>query len=134
MPDKEAHLRLAEHNQQTIAHLAKGFTMFSDWITTVAFYRALHLVEAAFACDSQVLHRSDHTRRNRVLKKNPKYQTLYRFYRRLWQASNVARYLERQGKSAVATFASYMTPEDVKNDVLGDWLPKIEKHTSRLTT
>ena len=50
MPSKEAHLTAAKRNQATIDYLLAGDEHL-PWVVTVAFYKALHLVEAVFAAD-----------------------------------------------------------------------------------
>jgi hypothetical protein len=46
MPSKEAHLAIAERNQQCIDYLKQDLSHYAEWVTTVAFYKALHLVDA----------------------------------------------------------------------------------------
>ena len=43
-----------------------------EWTATVAFYQALHLIEAVFAADGH--HRGSHDDRLDLLKKEPRYQ------------------------------------------------------------
>src|SRR5256885_1093085 len=108
MPSQQAHLELARRNQELIEHLSKDLHRFPDWVTTVAFYRALHLVEAVFAEDADIRHGGDHGSRQRHLKSNRKYTTIYKAYHPLWTASIVARYLEdRNADIEVSSFAKY---------------------------
>lgn len=94
MPSKEAHVAVAKRNQATLDFLLGGDDHL-PWVVTVAFYKALHIVEAVFAADrhSPMPHTDDHKVRNRLLKTTNRYAQLWRMYRPLWDASLVARYL-----------------------------------------
>ena len=48
MPSDSEHLAVAERNLVLINHLLPEINPFGDWLTVIAFYRALHLVEAVF--------------------------------------------------------------------------------------
>ena len=52
MPTKVEHLCLASRNHQVIQHLLSSKEFFSEWLTTIAFYEALHTVDALLAHDS----------------------------------------------------------------------------------
>ena len=49
MPSSEAHVRAALNNQATIDYLLAGGVVHAPWVVTVAFYKALHVVEAVLA-------------------------------------------------------------------------------------
>jgi hypothetical protein len=49
MASKAAHVAAAKHNQATIDYLLAGSDEHLPWVVTVAFYKALHIVEAASA-------------------------------------------------------------------------------------
>jgi hypothetical protein len=123
MPNEEAHLKAANHNQAVIALLLPRLDDFSDWVTTVAFYKALHVIEAVFANDPNIRHGIGHEHRERVLKTTPKYMNLYKFYRPLYSASIKARYLD----DPACNFAKILTPADVRNTILGHYLRQVEK-------
>jgi hypothetical protein len=46
MPETVYHLRKAEHNKATAAHLKFSGTTYQDWAVTIRFYAAMHLVDA----------------------------------------------------------------------------------------
>jgi hypothetical protein len=136
MPSKDAHLSAARENQLAIEHLCK-VDQFPGWVTTVAFYKALHVIEALFAVDGAGAagHTDRHEQRNTLLKKTKRYQQLWKFYRPLYQASLVARYLrENQNVPTYEVFAKYMPPDVVKGRVLGHYLKQIEKSATGLAT
>src|SRR5687768_11413158 len=120
MPSESCHLKAAEKNQKTIDFLLPAIDDHSEWISTIAFYKALHLVEAAFTRDPSIVHGQNHENRENALKKNRKYSHIWKFYRLLWSASTVARYLQDGGKD-YSTFFEYLTPAKVKIDLLGHW-------------
>lgn len=133
MPSQSAHLELARHNQDLIDHLMKDPHRFPDWVTTVAFYRALHLVEAVFAQDSAIKHGGDHGSRQRHLKSNRRYAAIYKAYHPLWTASIVARYLEnRESGSDVSSFGEYLTADQVNATILNHYLRKVESSVEQL--
>jgi len=49
MPDKNAHRRQVQHNQEFIDFLNLDSTKYLDWVVTVAFHVAIHLVEQHLA-------------------------------------------------------------------------------------
>ena len=126
MPDKRAYLAAAQRDQKVIDRLLEGPTDFSEWITTIAFYKALHLVEALFAHDG-AWHEKSHVSRELLLKATTRYSHIYEHYRSLWNASMVARYL--QGESI---FSNYLSLEEVRSELLNHRLKKIEKSVSNL--
>ena len=102
-----------------------------EWVTTIAFYKALQIVEAVFSRDKDIIHRQSHETRLETLKQTRAYEKLYRHYRPLHAASVVARYLTayRSGK-AYEKFSDFMSAEQVKNEMLGH-LDQIEKAAMR---
>lgn len=130
MPSEDAHLEVALRNQEAIDYLSAEIGHFSAWVTTVAFYKALHIVEAVFANDPRIGHGQSHEARERHLKTNRRDGHIYKHYRPLWAASMVARYLESGGKH-YGSFSDYCDPEQVKSEFLSHRLRQIEKSASR---
>jgi hypothetical protein len=135
MPSKEAHLAAARENQRAVDYLSEKLDQFPGWTATVAFYKALHIVEALFAVDGAGLagHTDEHRERNRILKSVPRYQHIWRHYRELFQTSLIARYLrENQNAPDYEVFSRYMPPEKVKQLVLNHWLLQVERSAMAL--
>jgi len=128
MPSDSEHLAVAERNQELINHLLPEIKRFGEWITVIAFYRALHIVEAVFFRDHPNKHGHNHEGRENILKKTKRYQHIYKNYRVLWAASTVARYLEDHtcGKT-YASFNDYLSPADVQGLILNHYLKQVEK-------
>jgi hypothetical protein len=135
MPSKEAHLAAARENQLAIDYLAEELDRFSGWTATIAFYKALHVVEALFAIDGAGVggHTDKHKIRNKVLKTTPRYQQIWRNYRELFQTSLIARYLRSDEHAPEhEIFSQYMPPEVVRRMVLNHWLRQVEKSAANL--
>jgi hypothetical protein len=137
MPSKDAHLAAARENQFVIEYLCEKVDEFPGWITTVACYKALHIIEALFAVDGTGVygHTDRHEQRNNLLKTSKRYQQLWKFYRPLFQASLIARYLrENQNGPTFEVFSQYMPPANVTRLVLGHYLKQVEKSATKLAT
>src|SRR5258708_7948386 len=130
MPNKNSHLELAKKNEDTIKYLLSDADNHPEWIATVAFYRALHLVEALFSVNSNVgtQHGSNHEQREKILKSDRRYSHIWKHYRPLWAASMVSRYLKHDapGHGYYASFCDFMSAQDVKDKILNHRLKQIE--------
>jgi len=131
MPSKEAHLQLAERNQHVLDYLLAEPQKCAEWIATVAFYKALHLVEALFAHHG-LGHSHNHEDRDHRLKADRRYHHIYKHYRPLWAASIVARYLcDPQGRQ-FSRFHDYLTPQHLQSQLLDHRLQQVEKSVHKL--
>ncbi len=131
MPSKEAHLQLAERNQQVLDYLLAEPQKCAEWIATAAFYKALHLVEALFDHHG-VGHSHNHENRDHRLKADKRYQHIYKHYRPLWAASIVARYLcDPQGKQ-LSCFADYLTPDQARSRLVDHRLQQVDNSVRKL--
>ena len=115
MPSYQAHLHQAQHNEGLLSELLTSLS-YKDWLITVAFYSAIHYVEAAFFNNPTIVHtdtcipidpntgkwsHSPHNWRMRLLRDNyPEYA--WRSFRNLYNESYVARYLLTFGTQGVA--------------------------------
>lgn len=87
MATESEHRSKADHNQALLDEIDQG--RFPDWTATIAFYKAVHLVEMLFAHDNRSSSGS-HTIRNQVLKRN--YPDIWRQYQPLYNFSRQSRY------------------------------------------
>lgn len=126
MATEADHIRLANKNHETLDYLLRAPEQHPEWITTVAFYKALQIVEAVFVHTDG---RGCHSHRPRLEKlKRPKYAALHKHYRTLWNASSIARYLQDQGSNkSYSQFSDYLTPEQVVNKMVRKRLRSIEQ-------
>lgn len=90
MSSEVEHIEFANRCQGTIVHLLADPPHHAEWIVTVSFYKAIHVVEAIFAAFGE--HSHSHEMRELRLKSERKYLHLYKNYRPLQGASIVARY------------------------------------------
>jgi hypothetical protein len=92
MPETHEHLQQAQHNQALIQQLSG--TPYQDWVVTVAFYTAAHLIEAWLATKN--LHPLGHVVRLQYIRdwwgREPALQSVFRPYRELQTQSEKARY------------------------------------------
>ncbi len=96
---------------------------FSDWMVVVAFYTALHAIEALFAHDG-VTESIDHYSRNQILKGYKRYDQIWRHYRPLRDAAQAARY--QCGDD------SWVPVADVKGRLIGHHLASLGQSVSKL--
>jgi hypothetical protein len=134
MPSKSSHVAAANRNQSTIERLFETDDHLA-WVVTVAFYKALHIVEAVFDGDprSPVRHTDDHASRNRVLKTTSRYKHLWDNYRPLYEASLIARYLQFDGSPTVDVFMTYMPRTVVQDVIIRHHLHQIQQSAGSLT-
>ena len=86
MATQPQHKKQAEHNQAFLKSIdADGFP---DWYATVAFYKALHLVEMLLRKKKK--RSNNHVVRNRVLR--TEFLAVWRDYKTLYSFSRLARY------------------------------------------
>ena len=95
MASPDAHITKAIHNIQTISLLAKDLTK-KDWIVTVAFYSALHIVDTVLFHTQKGYqqHGQSHDKRESIIKSDSRFQKIWDCYRPLLNQSIIARYLQ----------------------------------------
>ena len=115
MATESEHKQQARHNQTFLGTIDANH--FPDWVATVAFYEAVHLIEMFFA--HKVLYPGgSHTKRNNVLKRS--YPAIWKDYRPLYAFSRLARY-----------WCMKVTPENA--DYIRKRLRRVEEAINRLT-
>ena len=129
MPAKDAHIVIANKHTQTIDYLLKD-PLHSPWVVTVAFYKALHIVEAIFHHDTRFRldHTYHHEERNDSLRREPRYSKLWKHYKPLYDASRIARYLTLgSGANVYCDFSTYIDASEVKSEFIDHHLFQILK-------
>jgi hypothetical protein len=86
MATAAAHAHQANHNQNFLG--AIDANVFPDWVVTVAFYKAVHVVEGLLVRKGRST--GSHEQRNRVLKRQ--FASVWQEYRPLYNQSRAARY------------------------------------------
>lgn len=126
MPIAEDHIELANKNHEALEYLLHEADHYPEWVVTVAFYKALHVVETVF-CEQDGHHCEGHNSRLEKLKSS-RYSKLHKQYRPLWAASTVARYLhDRDANKPYSTFADYTPPDEVKRQFVEKRLYRLEQ-------
>lgn len=130
MPDTASHIAVAVRNGDLIKHLLPTKDRHSEWLAVIAFYKALHLVDAMLFCDNSCQHGGDHSERSQILKGN-RYKNIFMNYRPLSSASCVARYLEISGREYTA-FSQYLSPDQVVNDLINHHLKQVQDSVNKV--
>ena len=86
MATESDHLRQAQHNHEFLNAIEQA--RFPDWAATVAFYTAVHLVQALLKRHGE--NCSSHNSRNRKLRQ--KFPAVWKLYQPLYTYSRLARY------------------------------------------
>ncbi|KKN13937.1 hypothetical protein LCGC14_1001230 [marine sediment metagenome] len=110
MLDQRAWLAASQRDQDAIDNLLGCSEDTSEWIACIAFYKALHLVEALLARDKK-RHQNSHVAREKLLKASTRYESIYKHYRPLWRASMVARYLHYENVAVIKLSADHVRSE-----------------------
>jgi len=126
MPNVATHLSVAHRNQLCLDFLRPQISVHPEWVVVVAFYQALHLVEAVFASLPTPYHSTDHSDRRQRLFADNRFKNLRDHYRPLERASKIARYLH-DDNSAYASFSAFLTPADVETQILNHRLRQVQK-------
>jgi len=104
MSTHDKHMAQAEHNEKLLNIIVPSSdnVEFGDWYATVAFYAALHHVEAMIAIMRPVMYSTgsrnaitytdspDHAVRNWIIKS--RYKSMNYFYSSLYKCSRTAKY------------------------------------------
>lgn len=91
MPSYEAHMRKYNENKKLLEEkLPLKNNEYNNWIVTVSFYAALHLVESSMAEDD--IHFKDHSARNKNVMIYDKLKSVSSSYKILYTKSIMARY------------------------------------------
>ena len=116
-------------NRAIALHLIQGEQSLA-WAITLAFYSALHLVEASFARDGN--HFDSHTSRNNHFKHERSLQKIWRHYKPLYDHSLKARYLTDDERSAESLIKKHLGAKGVSEKVLGHHLRQVEKSVATI--
>ena len=130
MPSKDSHLQTARDNRATCLLLLDSDPQSQAWATTIAFYCALHLVEAALAVEGR--HSEDHMVRNMHLKTTRKLQNIWRNYKPLYDNSLKARYLTTDSDSAETLVREFLGEDKVREKIIGHYLRQVEKSVAKI--
>ena len=126
MSAEKDHIALANVNHAALAHLLEEHDRFPEWISTIAFYKAVQIAEAVFA-NNLNMHSMGHDDRRRTLQMD-RFRLLHRDYIPLLTASRIARYLQdRDSNTTISTFRQWRSPDSVRNDLVMKRLCRFEQ-------
>ncbi|MDD4892077.1 MAG: hypothetical protein PHU85_19315 [Phycisphaerae bacterium] len=125
MGTEAEHLKRAQKNGRAIEYLLLKLGDHPEWVATIAFYKALHLVDALLYHEFQA-HGGNHDNRDRQIKTNHRYSHIAKFYGQLLRASLLARYLD----DPRVAFEDVFPPEKVKSEILDHMLSQLEHSVS----
>lgn len=120
MASRQQHSEQWLHNRAFLQSLLNRQDI-SDWITTVAFYTAVHAVQVLLLGDHNdraVTHES----RNAILKEDRRYSSIWPDYKALYDASRVARY----------DCSGWLNSEAVREELVKRRLQRLESHVIKL--
>jgi hypothetical protein len=120
MASSQSHIDQWKHNRAFLATIAPAYP---DWLVTVAFYVALHAVDALLAHD-KVSGVTSHDGRNRTLMNTNRYAQIWKHYQTLYDLSRTVRYL--------AAPAKWIPADQVDAQVLRRNLYPIERSVEKL--
>ena len=107
MAASQNHIALANKNQDALEFVSRG--THDEWIATIAFYKAIHLVEAACR-NLGSKHCHSHKTRLELMQVKMELKPIYGHFRVLYQASCVARYLHNHdSKMDYRSFGDYIS-------------------------
>lgn len=117
---------LANKNHEMLVHLLKDVNRFPEWCATVAFYKALQIVDALLY--ERYKQPNNHNDRLALLKQIPELEPIHKHFRFLWSASTIARYLhDVESGLGYSRFTDFMQPDDVLLRLVGQRLVKAEQ-------
>jgi hypothetical protein len=124
------HIELANRNHEALRALLGAADDHPEWVATIAFYKALQILEATFASKG-LGHSHGHSKRLEIIQDARNgYASLCRHYEALLEASEVARYLgaRNTGGSGYSKFSDYMSMHEVRENLIKKRLMNVEMH------
>lgn len=113
------HIALANVNHATLMYLLQDHQSHPEWIATIAFYKAVQIVEAVIALRNQ--HSEDH--KSRLGRVKVSYPELFTDLNTLYGKSRIARYLH----DGASSFRAHMTADQVVDHLVGKRLLRLEQ-------
>jgi hypothetical protein len=117
----QSHIQQWLHNRRFLAQIPPDYP---DWQVTVAFYAALHSIDALLAFDKVIDRVINHDTRNAVLMHTNKYAFLNKKYQPLYSLARTVRYLADRTK--------WVPSHTIQANVIGRYLFPIEQSVQKL--
>lgn len=131
MPSEQSHIIAAQSNHETLRYLLQEADNHLPWIGTVAFYKALHVIDILFAREQ--CHPTTHADRMRILAKDNRMKCIFSHFKPLQLMSEKARYLSCCTEVGGYTrFDSHIPKQRLLNDYLFHHLYQVEQSAFKL--
>ncbi|HYF82340.1 MAG TPA: hypothetical protein VEB00_04850 [Clostridia bacterium] len=94
MPTLNEHVNQYNHNKSLLSNTVFDInnTTYKDWVVTITFYNAVHLIERELAKITTPYHSGSHTYREKAILREKKLKTIAAKYQALYNQSIRARY------------------------------------------
>jgi len=123
MSRESNHIALANQNHLAMICLHEAADTHPEWIVTIAFYKAVHVVQAMLSKANKSCH--DHKTRHAILKRD--YPEIWKHFRSLWAASTIARYLyDNANQTSYKSFVDHCPAEKVYSRFVEKRLRSVE--------
>lgn len=121
------HIKLANRNDAALK-LLMASPSHPEWVVTIAFYKAVHIVEAVFD-HTKGWHSTSHDQRLNSLKSLTVFKPIFKPFRSLYGLSRIARYLVDSSGRGYGSFADAMPDSDVDAKVVQGFLKTVENNS-----
>lgn len=127
MPSEKSHINVANENHQTLKFLLCDIDRHLPWIGTVAFYKALHVVEAALVTSFSV-HQTTHGGRLHFLASTNRLKNVHASFHPLYMMSQKARYLDGcTERAGLARFSNHISSQQMIDHYIKHHLHQVEQ-------
>jgi hypothetical protein len=127
----EDHIALANRHQEALSALLDDAGEHAEWVTTIAFYKALQIVDACLVTLGVGVP-ADHGERSRMMKATRQLDNISKHYWVLKNAASIARYLTDVQGREYRRFSDYLRPGEAERQVVKHRLAQIEKSAHKI--
>lgn len=131
MAQVKQHIAMANKHQEALTYLLQVGDDHAAWVTVVAFYKALQVVDACLVKTSNVAPVS-HGERMHCLRAAKKFDAIYTHFHALKNASEIARYLTSARGAKYAKFEDYLGPGEAESQMVRHRLAQVEKSARKI--
>lgn len=131
MASADDHIALANRHQAALDALRGADGEHPEWLTVIAFYKALQIVDACLVTLGLGAP-TDHGSRTVKMNSTRKLDHISGHYWSLKNAASVARYLSDVRGKGYRTFSSFLPTPKVESEMIGHRLVQIERSARKL--
>src|SRR5258708_19395169 len=126
MASEADHIALANKCHDALIAVLGDGEQESEWITTIAFYKAVQIVEAVFT-QSGIPSSASHRGRSESLTRKLGNEPLFQQYQFLLNASRIARYLHDESGKGFTRFTDFIPADRVVHRIIKKRLAPLEQ-------